>query len=76
MPNHLYTEPMLRALDRALQQRRREGVILHSDQGVQYASIAFGDAAARPACSRRWVQPATLTTTRRASHSSARSKLS
>ena len=42
MSNHLYTELMLRALDMALQQRRHEGVILHSDQGCQYTSIAFG----------------------------------
>lgn len=33
MSNHLYTELMLRALDMALQQRRHEAVILHSDQG-------------------------------------------
>jgi transposase InsO family protein len=33
--NHLYTELMLRALDMALQQRRHDGVILHSDQGCQ-----------------------------------------
>ncbi|SAL58514.1 integrase catalytic subunit [Caballeronia turbans] len=33
---------MLRALDMALQQRRHEGVILHSDQGSQHTSIAFG----------------------------------
>jgi putative transposase len=42
MSNHLYTELMLRALDMALQQRHHEGVILHSDQGCQYTSIAFG----------------------------------
>jgi len=42
MSNHLYTELMLRALDMALQQRRPEGVIHHSDQGCQYTSIAFG----------------------------------
>ncbi|WP_279613078.1 IS3 family transposase [Caballeronia zhejiangensis] len=42
MSNHLYTELMVRALDMALQQRRHEGVILHSDQGAQYTSIAFG----------------------------------
>lgn len=35
MSNNLYTELMLRALDMALQQRRHEGVILHSDQGAQ-----------------------------------------
>jgi putative transposase len=39
---HLYTELMLRALDMALLQRRHEGAILHSDQGCQYTSIAFG----------------------------------
>lgn len=42
MSNHLYTELMLRALDMALAQRRARGVILHSDQGCQYTSIAFG----------------------------------
>ena len=42
MSNHLYTELMLRALDMALRQRAHEGVILHSDQGCQYTSIAFG----------------------------------
>jgi putative transposase len=42
MSNHLYTELMLRALDMALHQRHHEGVILHSDQGCQYTSIAFG----------------------------------
>jgi transposase InsO family protein len=42
MSNHLYTELMLRALDMALQQRHHDGVILHSDQGCQYTSIAFG----------------------------------
>lgn len=41
MSNHLYTALMLRALDMALQQRRHEAVILHSDQGCQYTSIAF-----------------------------------
>jgi transposase InsO family protein len=42
MSSHLYTELMLRALDMALQQRHHKGVILHSDQGCQYTSIAFG----------------------------------
>jgi putative transposase len=36
-------ELVLSALNMALQQRRPEGVIHHSDQGSQYASIAFGD---------------------------------
>ncbi|MBC8725732.1 IS3 family transposase [Paraburkholderia sp. 31.1] len=35
MSDHLYTELMLRALDMAVQQRRAEGVIHHSDQGCQ-----------------------------------------
>jgi putative transposase len=35
MSSHLYTELLLRALDMALQQRRAEGVIHHSDQGCQ-----------------------------------------
>jgi putative transposase len=36
-------ELVLSALNMALQQRRPDGVIHHSDQGSQYASIAFGD---------------------------------
>lgn len=36
-------ELVLSALNMALQQRRPEGVIHHSDQGSQYASIAFGE---------------------------------
>jgi putative transposase len=53
MSNHLYTELMLRALDMALQQRRHEGVILHSDskntgtrcfRGVTVSKqVAFGE---------------------------------
>lgn len=34
---------VLAALNMALQQRRPEGVIHHSDQGSQYTSIAFGE---------------------------------
>ena len=37
------TELVLAALNMALQQRRPEGVIHHSDQGSQYTSIAFGE---------------------------------
>ena len=37
------TELVLSALDMALQQRRPEGVIHHSDQGSQYTSVAFGE---------------------------------
>jgi putative transposase len=36
-------ELVLSALNMALQQRRAQGVIHHSDQGSQYASIAFGE---------------------------------
>ncbi|MGF6695813.1 transposase InsO family protein [Paraburkholderia sp. MM5496-R1] len=98
MSSHLYTELMLRALDMALQQRRHDGVILHSDQGCQGGfnrslqhlldqrccndrlnppntpPLPSGGAAEKPAYNRRWGPPATLMTTRCASHSSARSK--
>jgi putative transposase len=42
MEDHLRTELVLSALDMALEQRRPEGVIHHSDQGCQYTSFAFG----------------------------------
>jgi putative transposase len=42
MKNHLRTELVLEALERALWQRRPTAVIHHSDQGTQYTSIAFG----------------------------------
>jgi len=42
MANHLRTELVLAALEMALEQRRPEGVIHHSNQGCQYTSIAFG----------------------------------
>jgi len=42
MATHLRTELVLSALNMALEQRRPEGVIHHSDQGTQYTSIAFG----------------------------------
>lgn len=40
--NHLRTELVLAALNMALEQRRPDTVIHHSDQGCQYTSIAFG----------------------------------
>ncbi len=43
MAGHLRTELVLEALDMAVEQRRPEGVIHHSDQGTQYTSIAFGE---------------------------------
>jgi putative transposase len=42
MANHLRTELILDALEMALQRRRPQDVIHHSDQGCQYTSIAFG----------------------------------
>lgn len=42
MANHLRAELVLDALEMALQQRRPQNVIHHSDQGTQYTSIAFG----------------------------------
>jgi putative transposase len=45
-------ELVLQALNMALQQRRPDGVIHHSDQGSQYASIAFGER-----CKRMGVRP-------------------
>lgn len=42
MAGHLRTELVVQALDMALEQRRPEGVIHHSDQGSQYSSLAFG----------------------------------
>jgi putative transposase len=43
LENHLRTELMLSALDRAHAQRHPQQVIHHSDQGTQYTSIAFGN---------------------------------
>jgi len=42
MATHLRTELVLAALDMALEQRRPQGVIHHSDHGCQYTAIAFG----------------------------------
>ena len=42
MATHLKTELVLSALTMALNQRKPEDVIHHSDQGCQYTSISFG----------------------------------
>jgi putative transposase len=42
MANHLRAELVLDALEMAIGQRRPDDVILHSDQGSQYTSLAFG----------------------------------
>lgn len=42
MQNHLRTELVLQSLTMALNQRKPEDVIHHSDQGCQYTSIGFG----------------------------------
>jgi putative transposase len=39
---HMTAELVLAALNMALEQRRPEAVIHHSDQGCQYTSVAFG----------------------------------
>jgi len=43
MATHLRTELVLAALEMARVQRRPTGVILHSDHGTQYTSLAFGE---------------------------------
>jgi putative transposase len=42
MATHLRTELVLAALDMALEQRRPNGVIHHSDHGCQYTAVAYG----------------------------------
>jgi putative transposase len=42
MATHLKTELVLAALDVAVAQRQPQSVVLHSDHGTQYTSIAFG----------------------------------
>lgn len=43
MGEHMTTDLVLLALNMALEQRRPDGVIHHSDQGSQYTSLAFGE---------------------------------
>ena len=52
MASHLRTELVLDALNMALEQRRPDTVVHHSDQGTQYTSIAFGNR-----CQAEGVQP-------------------
>jgi putative transposase len=42
MSSRLHTQVVLDALEMAVEQRRPDGVIHHSDQGCQYTSIEFG----------------------------------
>ena len=42
MQAHLRTELVIEALEMAIEQRRPESVVHHSDQGCQYTSLAFG----------------------------------
>lgn len=42
MANHLRTELVTSALNMAVAVRRPESVVLHSDQGCQYTSVAYG----------------------------------
>ena len=55
---------VLAALNMALQQRKPDGVIHHSDQGSQYTSIAFGKRCKEMGVRPRWARSATPTTTR------------
>jgi putative transposase len=52
MATHLRTELVVAALDMAVEQRRPQAVIHHSDQGCQYTAIEFGrrcrEASVRP----------------------------
>lgn len=43
MSTSLHTQVVLDALDMAVDQRRPDAVVHHSDQGCQYTSIAFGN---------------------------------
>lgn len=52
MASHLRTALVLDALNMALEQRRPDTVVHHSDQGTQYTSIAFGNR-----CQAEGVQP-------------------
>lgn len=52
MRTHLRTELVLEALEMALEQRRPEGVIFHSDHGCQFTSLAFGSR-----CERAGIRP-------------------
>jgi putative transposase len=52
MASHLRTALVLDALNMALEQRRPDRVVHHSDQGTQYTSIAFGNR-----CQAEGVQP-------------------
>ena len=42
MATHLRTELVVESLEMAVEQRRPEAVVHHSDQGCQYTSLAFG----------------------------------
>jgi len=42
MATHLRTELVIAALNMAVEQRRPQAVIHHSDQGCQYTAVAFG----------------------------------
>lgn len=66
-------ELVLEALNIALQQRRPEGDIHHSDQGGQYTSVAFGKRCRKMGVSSSMGTVGVSTTTRRPRASSPRS---
>jgi putative transposase len=51
MASHLRTELVVDALEMALERRRPDGVVAHSDHGSQYTSLEYGRR-----CSRAGVQ--------------------
>ena len=73
MKTHLRTDLVLDALNMALQQRRPQDVIHHSDQGNTLLSPS-GYAANRPTSGLRWARSVTPMTTRCARASSPRSR--
>ena len=52
MENHLRTDLVLSALEMAIEKRRPQAVVHHSDQGCQYTSLSFGNR-----CEAAGVQP-------------------
>ena len=52
METHLRTELVEQILAMAVERRRPETVIDHSDQGVQYTSWTFGQRCRNPLCQR------------------------
>ncbi len=66
MADHMRAELVVDALQMAVARRRpKPGLVLHSDQGMQFVSLGFGQPAATPASPARWAPGATLGQRRR-----------